>query len=935
MKLKQFLIACAGLLPVIGLGQDQPNIVVMLMDDMGWNDIGAYTYPSKATPGPPPASVSGGAGTIDVPPPNPAYDGGAPSLSITPRIDSLADDGVRLTQFYATHPVCTPTRASLMTGSYATRVRLENVVGPYSDANRGDRGLNSTEVTLPELLRAAGYRTGMSGKWHLGHDTDFNPRRHGFESYFGILYSNDMWEPNTAQPWGPLQVMDGETALSSYVTDTGYTITNQIDTDAEQSYLLEAMTDEAVDFIDGAVAEGRPFFLYYAPHTPHVPIHPHPDYLSVAGQTDPVARYYDLIEEIDARVGEILDRLAFHGVENDTIVIFTSDNGPSQHTGRVQAGEVPGGCGSAYPFRGRKSLTQEGGHRVPFLARYSGMIPAGTVRDQAGVTFDLYTTLANLAGALLPADRTIDGADLWPVLSGASSAEPHSTFYFYDSGQTNAEAVIDLSTEDKWKYTEIDGLPGDLFRIGDGFTEDFQESFDVAGANPSLQSSLDSQLASWNNGVIRRETGWVRGIRIEVEDDTVTVDENGTATTRIRLSGSTTKTIRVARFSGDSSLNVAGGSTISFDSSNWDTWQTVTFEFSPDLDTEDGTAVFRVYGDSISSSSDIHVREIFVYENDLVQQVTQIPPPDNALLLRYPLDESGGMTVADVSENNNTGTIKTSSGFAWEAGRLNGGLHFDGSTQTYIDSASSIAATDTTGLSACAWINLGEFGSTENRWILQQFDGSGTGRTWLAVKPDGSLQSFVGGSETAGGSIGLDQWHHVAVTTGNNMVSLYVDGLQVASNSFTIENNTAGFRIANHKNLEISRQWIGLLDDIRLYTGTLSSDEIRWLADRRTADLQIQLSLQEDNGMKKWIFSYQQLSGGSGTPGVDYTVDGTTWSIETSSNVSSNWETDAAIFSLKETPVAVDPYSEIISIQVELPDLSNPRRFVRLKVMDQ
>jgi arylsulfatase A-like enzyme len=600
--------------------QTSPNVIILFMDDMGVNDIGAYIYPSKASPGPPPATVSGGAGTIDVPPPNPAYDAGATSLSLTPRIDSLSDDGVRFTQFYSTHAVCTPTRASLMTGSYATRVRLENVVGSYADTNRNERGLNSTEVTLPELLRARGYKTGMTGKWHIGHDPDFNPIRHGFESYFGILYSNDMWEPNGSQPWGPLNVMRGETPTTSYTTDTGYTITNQINTDAEQSYLLEAITDEAVDFIDAAMTENKPFFLYYAPHTPHVPMHPHPDFLSAAGSVNTfagrVARYYDVIEEIDARVGEILDRLAFHGIENNTLIIFTSDNGPSQSSTRVQAGELPGGGGSAYPFRGRKGLSQEGGHRVPFLARLPGQIPTGTVRDELGVTFDLYTTIANLTGASLPTDRSIDGVDIWPLLTGSDTSEPHSTFYYYRSGSTNAEAMIDLTTVDKWKYSEKDSSSGDLFKIGDGFTEDFQESFDVGATNSATRTSLNNQLSSWNSAITRRETGWVRNIHIEVENDAVTVDEDGTATTRIRLSGSTTKTIYVDRFSGDTDLDVTSGATINFNSGNWNSWQTVTFGFTPDSDTADGAATFRAYGNSIGSSSDIHVREIFVYEND-------------------------------------------------------------------------------------------------------------------------------------------------------------------------------------------------------------------------------------------------------------------------------------------------------------------------------
>ena len=932
MRTVKFLLASLGLLPAGLAAQNQPNVIIMLMDDMGVNDIGAYTYPSKASPGPPPASVSGGAGTIDIPPPNPAYDAGAPSLSITPRIDSLADDGVRLTQFYATHPVCTPTRASLMTGSYATRVGLENVVGPYADTNRSDRGLNSTEVTLPELLRAAGYQTGMSGKWHLGHDTDFNPLRHGFERYFGILYSNDMWEPNTNQPWGPLDLMDGETALGSYATDTGYTITNPIDTDAEQSYLLEAMTHEAIDFIDAASAAARPFFLYYAPHTPHVPIHPHPDYLSLAGETDPVARYYDLIREIDARVGEILDRLAFHGIEENTIVIFTSDNGPSHSSTRVQAGEIPGGCGSAYPFRGMKGETREGGQRVPFIARLPGQIPAGSVRDQLGVTYDLYSTLANLAGALLPADRTVDGADLWPLLTGVDAAEPHSAFYYYDSGQSNAEAVINTASPDKWKYTEIAGTSGDLFRIGNGFSGDFQESSDIGPSNPSIQSALNSQLASWNSAMTRREAGWKRPVQIEVENDSLAVTENGTATTRVRLSNADNRTIRVGRFSGDTSLEVSGGSILAFDTSNWNDWQTVTFAFHPDFDTENGAAVFRVHGDSMNSSSDIHVREIFVYENDTMQAVTQLPPPDNDLLLRYRLDETGGTTAEDASPEDNAGILSGSPDTSWGNGYIKGALDFAGTGIAYIDTSSAISASDGGGISAAAWVRLSTFATSQNRWILQQLDGDGVGRTWLSIEPDGSLYSYAGGSDTSGGNLSLNEWHHVAITAGDGNVRLFMNGSQVASNPVAIESNTAPFRIANHKNLDLGKQWTGSIDDLRIYSGVLNPDEIEWLAALTAPRIAAEVSLISDSLHQYLSLSYLQLSGGTGTVGSDYVIDDTSWIVETNTDLSPAWNSGPLVTVPVGAPEPVDPLYERVTVRLSTPVSSAGRQFMRLKV---
>lgn len=453
------------------------------------------------------------------------------------RLDRLAREGVRFTRFLATHSVCTPTRASLLTGSYAARLGLHQVILPGpAYPTRDPLGLNSVELTLPELLRLRGYATGMSGKWHLGHYPDFNPVRHGFEQFFGLPYSHDMWTLNPHNPnWPGLPLLEGEAAVVSYTTATGHTLTSPIDSTAEQAVILEAMTEHAVAMIDDAVAADRPFFLFFAPHAPHTPIHPHPDFLTAAGQVDDVARYDDVLREIDARVGTLLDRLDYHGLADQTLVIFTSDNGPWQD--RPGAGNLTAGSGSAYPFRGRKNSTWEGGHRVPLLARLPGLIPAGEIRDQLASTFDLYTTIATLAGAT-PPTAGIDGRDLWPLLTGTDLRQPHAAFYYYDADRTTAEAVVDLTTTDFWKRVSGSSSPSHngLFRLGADFTGDFQERTNVSAANPSIQSALLSQLSNWNNGFNTRQTGRTRAVAIEVENDSITVAENGVASTRIRLS---------------------------------------------------------------------------------------------------------------------------------------------------------------------------------------------------------------------------------------------------------------------------------------------------------------------------------------------------------------------------------------------------------------
>lgn len=561
---------------------NQPNIVLILMDDLGFNDIGAYMYPGKVPEAP--------TGDSHFAAPN-------SSKGLTPRIDSLATDGARLTHFYATSPVCSPTRASLMTGCYPARVGIPGVL-----SSDDQEGLSASEITLPELLREQGYLTAMSGKWHLGSTQDFNPMRHGFEEYFGILYSSDMWDKNPfIDSFLPLALMQGERPIDSYRTLSGGTFCGSIDTPLEQSFLLEAMTEQALRAIDRAAAESRPLFLYFSPHTPHVPIHPHPEFLSAAGKQSDLERYKDLLREIDHRVGQILDRLAQYKMVDNTVVIFTSDNGPWQN--RPGSGDLFQGAGSAYPLRGSKHTNMEGGHRVPFLIRYPGVIPAGEVLEQTAATIDLYTTLIKLAGGTIPADRVVDGVDLWPLLTGSNPVEPHKVFYFYPSKSSLAAGILDLSSPDKFKL----GADGSLFRLAKGFSGDFQEHLDVSMEQSPIKQELNGWLSEWNQSFHTRPAGHQRNVSIEVDRDAVTVKRNGNATISLRLSSPSDAEVTVFRHSGNQRLSVAGSRKLKFSHENWDQWQPVVFSVA-ETEIGAGGAIF------FAKLADGNLRKLFVFE---------------------------------------------------------------------------------------------------------------------------------------------------------------------------------------------------------------------------------------------------------------------------------------------------------------------------------
>lgn len=326
----------------------------------------------------------------------------------TPNIDRLAREGNRFTNFYVPQAVCSASRVALLTGSYPTRVGINGALAPTARI-----GISDDERLLPQMLKTRGYATGIFGKWHLGAANRFLPTRHGFDEYFGIPYSNDMT---------PALLMDGEKALREMT---------QEDRDNETTML----TERAVRFIDQH--KDQPFFLYVPHSMPHVP-------LAVSsrfkGKTDRL--YWDVMLEIDWSVGQITQALERNGLDDRTLVLFTSDNGPWLIYGTH--------AGSALPLREGKQTTFEGGHREPFIARWPGHIKAGTVTDTMVASFDLLPTLAKLAGAdaAIPTDRVIDGRDIWPWISGARrTGEPHEVLYFYKVNGRDLEAV----RAGKWK----------------------------------------------------------------------------------------------------------------------------------------------------------------------------------------------------------------------------------------------------------------------------------------------------------------------------------------------------------------------------------------------------------------------------------------------------------------------------------------------------
>lgn len=343
-----------------------PNVVLIFTDDQGYRDVGVF-------------------GADDI---------------LTPNLDRMAGEGVLLTSFYAAQAVCSASRAGLLTGCYPNRIGIHNAFMPDSKI-----GLHPSETTIAEMLKKKGYKTGIFGKWHLGDHPDFLPTNHGFDEYFGIPYSNDMWPFHPQQGpvfnFGPLPLYENERV---------------VDTLTDQSQLTTQITERSIEFINRN--KDRPFFLYVPHPQPHVPLFVSDKFRGKSGR----GLYGDVIMEIDWSVGEILEALKANSLTDNTIVIFTSDNGPWLSYGNH--------AGSALPFREGKGTAWEGGHREPFIIRYPEGLKGERTIDTPVMAIDILPTIAELTGSDLPV-HTIDGKSVLKLLKGTTQESPQEAYYFY------------------------------------------------------------------------------------------------------------------------------------------------------------------------------------------------------------------------------------------------------------------------------------------------------------------------------------------------------------------------------------------------------------------------------------------------------------------------------------------------------------------------
>lgn len=372
----------------------RPNIIIMFTDDQGYADVGCF---------------------------------GAEGFK-TPNLDRMAAEGIRFTDFYVAQAVCGASRAALLTGCYPNRIGLMG-----APDHRSKHGIHDNEMTIAEAVKQRGYATAIYGKWHLGHHPKFLPTRHGFDDYFGLPYSNDMWPYHPERPgsYPDLPLIEGEKVIEH---------------NPDQTKLTTWYTERGVRFIEKN--KDRPFFLYVAHSMPHVPLHVSDKFKGKSKR----GLYGDVIMEIDWSLGQILSTLKRLGLDERTLVMFTSDNGPWLSYGDH--------AGSAKPLREGKGTTWDGGHREPCIMRWPGKIPPGKVCREPVMTVDFMPTITRLVGAELPKHK-VDGKDIRPLMSGDPNAKsPHDALYFYWGN--NLQAV----RSGRWKlhfphsYRTLAGRPG-------------------------------------------------------------------------------------------------------------------------------------------------------------------------------------------------------------------------------------------------------------------------------------------------------------------------------------------------------------------------------------------------------------------------------------------------------------------------------------------
>jgi len=416
----------------------QPNIIILFADDLGYGDLSCYGHP----------------------------------LIRTPHLDQMALEGIRLTSFYVAESVCSPSRAALLTGRYPFRSGMHFVLGPEST-----NGIPDEEFTIAEGLKSKGYRTAIFGKWHLGHQPDFLPTKHGFDEYFGIPYSNDMMKP-WVQTDIPLSLWENESPVEHPV---------------DQDYLTERYTERAVAFIRDN--KDHPFFLYLPYNMPHMPVHASPRFRGKSRG----GLYGDVIEMIDWSAGQILKTLDDLNIAGRTFIVFSSDNGPwSAVPERMVAnGNERHHAGTAGLLAGRKATPYEGGHRVPAIIRFPGFIPSGQVSANMSTTMDLYTTVMDLAGVSLPDDLTFDGQSLLTFLKGDTGV-PDKAFYYILGKKLWAvrygpwKLMIDNKGERGIEPDDFDSLK--LFHL----EFDPGERYDFSDKNPEIVKELKQMLINFD-----------------------------------------------------------------------------------------------------------------------------------------------------------------------------------------------------------------------------------------------------------------------------------------------------------------------------------------------------------------------------------------------------------------------------------------------------
>jgi len=435
-----------------------PNLIIIFADDMGYGDIGVY---------------------------------GNPSIK-TPNLDRMAYEGQKWTNFYVGASVCTPSRAALMTGRLPVRSGLTSssshrVLYPYSTY-----GIPDSEITIAEQLKSAGYNTGMVGKWHLGSKPEYLPTNHGFDTYFGVPYSSDMdiqydFKKNGIDYWGFWKIdARHDTKMFNIPLLRG---TETIERPADQNTLTKRYNEEAVKYIKEH-KDGNPFFLYLAYNTPHVPLFASEDFLGKSKR----GPFGDTVEEIDYGVGQVLKTLKEEGLADNTIVVFTSDNGPWLSMG------LEGG--SAGLLRGGKGSTYEGGMREPTIFWCPKKIQPKVVMD-LGTTMDIFTTFSHLAGVEVPQDRVIDGNDLSPVLFGDGES-PTKVVYYYRGQELYAVRVGSYKAHyiTQIPYTTEPRVIHDtpvLYNVD----EDPSEKFDVESEHPEIIEKINKIVEEHNAHMVK------------------------------------------------------------------------------------------------------------------------------------------------------------------------------------------------------------------------------------------------------------------------------------------------------------------------------------------------------------------------------------------------------------------------------------------------